>query len=419
MSTIRIKDQTTDTALQAGDYVIVDSASEGTRKFDLGSALSGGSGSGLTDAEKSLILTLFNQAAYTENDAGTAYNQLSNLWSGYSITWSGSGFTHSNNSSSITGGSTFTSTVSASSGFTITGVVATMGGNTVQGAWQNGTVTIPNVTGNIVITVTTVQATVSSISALYTQSGTVYDTDSLDSLKSDLVVTATYVDQSTYTVPSAEYTLSGTLTAGTSTITVSYGGKTTTFTVTVTHQDSRTKLYDWDFTTGLVDSVQGTTAELSENVTRDSAGVHIPEGKNIVKLANVTLNQYTIEIDVTSATHTNTTEYNLFCTAQENYAGSRCGLWHSSYWGYRLSNNANATNAMENNTNIALFNGKTMKAKIDYTNQSIKVYADDVLVCDFNNHTTPNGRTYVGLGSTYNGSVGSVITACRIYEGVD
>ena len=129
MANKRIKDQTTVTTLQAGDYVIVDTEASGvgTRKFDLGSALSGG-GTGLTDAEKSLILTLFNQAAYAENEAGTAYDQLSNLWSGYSITWSGSGYTHSNNSSSITGGSTFTSTVSASSGFTITGVVATMGG---------------------------------------------------------------------------------------------------------------------------------------------------------------------------------------------------------------------------------------------------------------------------------------------------
>lgn len=72
-----------------------------------------------------------------------------------------------------------------------------------------------------------------SISAVYTQSGTVYDTDSLDSLKSDLVVTALYSDTTTETVTT--YTLSGTLTAGTSTITVSYGGKTTTFNVTVTH----------------------------------------------------------------------------------------------------------------------------------------------------------------------------------------
>lgn len=72
-----------------------------------------------------------------------------------------------------------------------------------------------------------------SISAVYTQSGTVYDTDSLDSLKADLVVTATYGDGSTQTVPAESYTLSGTLTEGTSTITVSYGGKTTTFDVVV------------------------------------------------------------------------------------------------------------------------------------------------------------------------------------------
>lgn len=71
-----------------------------------------------------------------------------------------------------------------------------------------------------------------SISAVYTQSGTVYNTDSLDSLKADLVVTAHYDDYSTETVTS--YVLSGTLTEGTSVITVSYGGKTTTFSVTVT-----------------------------------------------------------------------------------------------------------------------------------------------------------------------------------------
>ena len=75
-------------------------------------------------------------------------------------------------------------------------------------------------------------ANLSSITAVYTQSGTVYDTASLDDLKPDLVVTAHWSDNTTSTVTT--YTLSGTLTEGTSTITVSYGGKTTTFTVTVT-----------------------------------------------------------------------------------------------------------------------------------------------------------------------------------------
>lgn len=60
----------------------------------------------------------------------------------------------------------------------------------------------------------------------------IYDTDSLDTLRQYLTVTATYSDSTTATV--TDYTLSGTLTAGTSTITVGYGGKTDTFNVAVT-----------------------------------------------------------------------------------------------------------------------------------------------------------------------------------------
>lgn len=73
-----------------------------------------------------------------------------------------------------------------------------------------------------------------SITAVYTQSGTVYPTTPLADLKADLVVTGTYDDQSTATIPASDYSLSGTLTVGTSTITVTSGGKTTTFSVTVT-----------------------------------------------------------------------------------------------------------------------------------------------------------------------------------------
>ena len=112
-----------------------------------------------------------------------------------------------------------------------------------------------------------------SISAVYTQSGTVYDTDTLDSLKSSLVVTATMSDQTTQTV--TNYTLSGTLTAGTSTITVTYGGKTTTFTVTVT---ANQYLAYWDFTQSLVDTVNGYEFTLScgsdvGTLERTSAGL--------------------------------------------------------------------------------------------------------------------------------------------------
>ena len=72
-----------------------------------------------------------------------------------------------------------------------------------------------------------------SITAVFTQgTAVIYDTDSLDSLKPYLTVTAYYDDGTNGEITS--YTLSGTLTVGTSTITVTYGGLTTTFTVTVT-----------------------------------------------------------------------------------------------------------------------------------------------------------------------------------------
>ena len=76
-----------------------------------------------------------------------------------------------------------------------------------------------------------------SISAVFTQGeAVIYVTDSLDTLKQYLVVTATMTDSTTQTV--TNYTLSGTLTEGTSTITVLYNGKTTTFSVTVSSIDS-------------------------------------------------------------------------------------------------------------------------------------------------------------------------------------
>jgi hypothetical protein len=94
------------------------------------------------------------------------------------------------------------------------------------------------------------KATLTGISAVYTQGNKiVYPSTSLDDLKTNLVVTATYSDSTTATV--SDYTLNGVLTIGTSTITVTYQEKTTTFTVTVTKESgyvtNELKTY-YDFT---------------------------------------------------------------------------------------------------------------------------------------------------------------------------
>ena len=123
-------------------------------------------------------------------------------------------------------------------------------------------------------------AEVVSISAVYTQSGDVYDTDTLNSLKSDLVVTATYDDTTTEEV--IDYTLSGTLTVGTSTITVTYENKTDTFSVTVTQDPSQVETVvtltngtDWNYSNGLLTLADG-TVDTSSTSWYTSDYVEIP-----------------------------------------------------------------------------------------------------------------------------------------------
>ena len=112
--------------------------------------------------------------------------------------------------------------------------VATVDGNGLVTSVGNGTATITASVGELTATCeVTISgfATLTSIEAVYTPSGVVFNTDTLDSLKSDLVVTA-YYDDNTSTIIT-NYMLSGSLTGGTNTIIVTYGGKTDTFDVSV------------------------------------------------------------------------------------------------------------------------------------------------------------------------------------------
>lgn len=195
----------------------------------------------MTNELKTALLQIAEKVAYIDDNGQQYYQDLYDALyppaATYTITNTLTGCTSSNSAVAITEGDSYTATITASSSYSLTGatVSITMGGSDITAsAYNAGTISIASVAGDLSITVTAVAVTVSSISAVYTQSGTVFPSDSLDSLKSDLVVTATWSDTSTSTVASADYTLSGSLTAGTSTITVTYQSKTTTFTVTVT-----------------------------------------------------------------------------------------------------------------------------------------------------------------------------------------
>ncbi len=152
------------------------------------------------------------------------------------------------------------------SGKTVTWVssdstIATVSGTGLVTGVSNGTAVITASCGDLTATCETIVsgfATLVSISAVYTQSGTVYATTSLDDLKADLVVTGTYSDSSTSTLTG--YTLSGTLAEGTSTITVSYSSLTTTFSVVVSPPAPLYQLYQGSGT-----SSSGNTLTVSGN----------------------------------------------------------------------------------------------------------------------------------------------------------
>ncbi|MBQ5575880.1 MAG: bacterial Ig-like domain-containing protein, partial [Bacteroidales bacterium] len=104
--------------------------------------------------------------------------------------------------------------------------------------WSGGiiTLTLQRVSQPAVVVTPQPPVTLVSINAQFNQGGTIYDTDDLSTLKQYLTVTAEYSDGTTRELTKDEYTLSGMLTAPSSTITVSYDGFTDTFTVQVTHQ---------------------------------------------------------------------------------------------------------------------------------------------------------------------------------------
>ena len=135
---------------------------------------------------------------------------------------------------SVVEGTAHTETFTANSGYTLIGatVSITMGGNNISSAYSNGVLNIPSVTGNIVITVSaaveTIETTLTSISATY-NGGDVSVGTELTDLIGDIVVTATYSDGTHNNV--IGYELSGEVVEGLNTITVTYQGKTATFTV--------------------------------------------------------------------------------------------------------------------------------------------------------------------------------------------
>lgn len=140
----------------------------------------------------------------------------------------------------------------------------------------------------------TARPAIVSIAAVFNQ-GThaVHEEDALATLKPYLTVTATYSDTTTDVI--TDYTLSGTLSVGTSTITVSFAGFTTTFTVNVTSSE----IYEYKLSNGTLSLVNGTvtTRDGRPTIILNSPQKVINVGSGEVPYKTVTTTSDTNPID--------------------------------------------------------------------------------------------------------------------------
>ena len=261
----------------------------------------------------------------------------------------------------------------------------------------------------------------------------------LATLKTYLTVTAVYKDGSTEVLGSNDYTLSGTLTAGVSTITVSYNDLYyTTFDVEVSRWIAK-----WDFTQSLTDEIRGKAAVLSAGSgvsapVQDENGITFNAATQRIYFngADYNLTGKTIEYDVASFEFVGNTDYHIRqLIISNNNATNGAGMSPLVYraglgWGmYGFSTASGTTKAWASGywlsgTSSEVVNcmsGKTVKITVGTDKKTVKVYLDDVLL---GTKTTyfDSRCTYLMFGSmiNYSQSAGDqthnlVLTGLRIY----
>ena len=134
-----------------------------------GGGQSGGDNSGLSNTAKNLLLTILKATVTNSDQASNIAALETELNSGgsdtptvinYTITNTLTNCSNSNNASTIQENSSYTATITASSGYTLDSVTVTMGGTDVTSTvYNNGTINISAVTGNIVITASATEDT--------------------------------------------------------------------------------------------------------------------------------------------------------------------------------------------------------------------------------------------------------------------
>lgn len=187
--------------------------------------------SGLTTAQVNALDGMFKVCAFIKDDISAEYNAFCTAFgieaatiTEISATYSGGAVAVGTAVTDLTG-IVVTANYSDGSKRTVTGY--TLSGTIAEGS-NTITVTYDGMTTTFTVTGVAEEVTITSISATYDGGDVAVGTAVAD--LTGLVVTAHYSDGTSQTVTG--YTLSGTIAEGSNTVTVTYQGKTATFTVT-------------------------------------------------------------------------------------------------------------------------------------------------------------------------------------------
>lgn len=231
-------------------------------------------------------------------------------------------------------------------------------------------------------------------------------------LRQDLVVKAYYDGGVVETV--TNYTLSGALEVGTSTITASYRGKSDTFDVTV--ESSINYLYKWDFTQSLTDEIQGQVATLTNATFTQGVGIIFDARNDNADLGNVISIGQTLEIDVGDFTAPLNANYNAwFMTSGAGGFSRRAGTG-AQYWEVLKLNDTWATHTLSSTDNT-VFADKTVKLVFIDSN-NLEIYVNDVLMYSGGTFVERSNQSLnIGDKPAINKTINNmVIKAIRIYE---
>lgn len=359
---------------------------------------------GLTETEKTLILTLFRNIAYTSDMSGTI-DQLEALWSGGEEE-----DTHIHSyTATLTPPATCTTagqrTYICTCGDSYTETIPALGHHYVDGICSVCGAKDPDYGEEV---------TMIGITAAYSGGNVAVGTSVTD--LTGIVVTASYSDGSTAAVTG--YTLSGTISEGSNLITVSYGGMTATFTVTGVSEETVVKgelLYNWDLTSSLTDTVGGVTASLGGSSVQDENGLTISGANGSCYFGGDMFSAgRSFEVDVASADFKNSGTNGFFIMILTNAVNGKgeAGLT------YRNNNQwCVYAGGSWHTPDTAITDGNAITGKtIRFVSESAKVFS--VYFGDVKLDTvtlSANHTCNLQIGSNSTAFYNLVITAVRVY----